>query len=344
MRKKIIILISNLLKEEEQKCFDFLSAYDVDYEYVPEYLDDNDAFIQRQLRMESEGPDTFSYSESYLEQLRTADVIISFYSPVPSAIFEKGKTKAVLILRSGVENINLKKAREAGVCVMNTPGRLAVPVAEFTVGLILAEMKNIARGHARLMEGEWGGKFSNSDFVYNLKNKYVGIVGCGAVGSYVAEIMKAMHAKILVYDPYIANDVLEEKGYIPVSLEQLCRQADVISIHYRLTEETENLIQEKHFALMKPTAYLINTARAGLVNESALITALKEKRIGGAALDVFHQEPLPKNHPLLKMDNVTLTPHMAGTCTDLMDITIDIAKNCLIHYLETGEWTNIVSG
>ena len=103
------------------------------------------------------------------------------------------------------------------------------------------------------------------------------------------------------------------------------------------------MINARHFALMKKTAYLINTARAGLVEQEALVSALQNAQIAGAGLDVFHDEPLPADSPLLKLDNVTLTPHLAGTCTDLMDLTLDVVMKCLNHYFATGEWTNVVN-
>ena len=161
MSKKFVILICGLMKEEEQRKFEFLAEHGIEYEYVNEYIDDTKELIERHLKLEKEGPDAFSYSQAYLDKLRDADVIVSFYSPVPSAAFEgPKKTEAVIILRSGVENVDLAKATAAGVKVINAPGRLAAPVAEFTIGLMIAEMKNIARSHHKLMNGEWCTKLS----------------------------------------------------------------------------------------------------------------------------------------------------------------------------------------
>lgn len=343
MGKKFVILLTPLMKEEEQRRFDFLDKYGVSYEYLPEYRDDEREPIKRHLQLEKEGPDSFTYSDAYIQKLREADVIISFYSPVPTAAYENGKTEVVIILRSGVENINLQNATAAEVKVINAPGRLAAPVAEFSIGLIISEMKNIARSHEKLMHGEWCTKYANSPFLYNIKGRNVGIVGCGAVGKRVAEAMKAMEANVLVYDPYCTSEALQKQGYESVSLDELCERADVISVHYRLTEETENLINASHFAKMKPTAYLINTARAGLVEENALLNALEQKKIAGAALDVFYQEPLDPSNRLLQLDNVTLTPHLAGTCTDIMDLTLDVVMKCIVTYFEKGIWTNVVN-
>ena len=176
-----------------------------------------------------------------------------------------------------------------------------------------------------------------------LKGKNIGLVGCGMVGSRVAKIMKAFEADVLIYDPYMSEEKIRELGYMPKSLNDLCRESDVISVHYRLTPETEGLIGEEQFALMKPTCYLINTARAGLVDEKSLMDALVNHKIGGAGLDVFHQEPLPEDHPFLTLDNVTIANHMAGHCSGVFEMTADIMLDALEYYFTTGEWKNVVN-
>ena len=128
-----------------------------------------------------------------------------------------------------------------------------------------------------------------------------------------------------------------------MELNELCQQSDVISIHYRLTPETKNMIGREQFARMKPHAFLINTARAGLVDESCLLDALENHKIGGAALDVFHEEPLGPDSPYLKMDNVTLTPHIAGTASNSDELTFDIMEHTLRHYFTTGQWLHVVN-
>ena len=148
--------------------------------------------------------------------------------------------------------------------------------------------------------------FANAKYSVNLKGKNIGIVGCGAVGRRVANVMKAFEANVLVYDPYMEKDVIREMGYTPVELDELCSASDVISVHYRLTPETEGLIGPQQFALMKPSCYLINTARAGLVDEKSLMDALTEHKIAGAGLDVFHQEPLKEDNPLLSLIDIRI--------------------------------------
>ena len=252
-----------------------------------------------------------------------------------------------VIIVSPIDGTNLipgiVKCNEKGIKVINAPGRLAVPVSEFTVGLIISEMKNIARSHQRMQNRNFDNHFSNAEYSVNLKGKNVGLVGCGMVGSRVARVMKALEANVLIYDPYMTDEKIREQGYTPVSLNDLCATSDVISIHYRLTPETKGLIGAEQFALMRPNCYLINTARAGLVDEAAMMDALQNHKIAGAGLDVFHEEPLTENNPLLTMENVTITNHMAGHCADIFQMTADIMMNALSHYLETGEWINVVN-
>ena len=204
-------------------------------------------------------------------------------------------------------------------------------------------MKNIARSHQRMQAHNFDNHFPNAQYSVNLKGKNVGLVGCGMVGSRVARIMKAFEANVLIYDPYLPAEKIAVDGYRPVSLEELCAQSDVISIHFRLTPETKGMIGPAQFALMKPNCVLINTARAGLVDEAAMMDALKNHKIAGAGLDVFHEEPLTDSNPLLSMDNVTITNHMAGHCADIFQMTLDIMLGALEHYFETGEWIHVVN-
>lgn len=297
------------------------------------------------LKMEQEGPDAFEDNEDVVKGMEDADIVVSAFSAIPSSGLRNAKhLKAVCIMRSGVENINMDVASEYGVKVLNAPGRLAVPVSEYTVGLILAEVKNIARAHCQAMSGDFSSfDYVNLDYWFNLKGKNIGLVGCGAVGSRVAKIMKAFEANVLVYDPYVAPEKLQAQGYTPMELNALCKEADIITVHFRLTPQTKGLLGKEQFALMKPTCYLINTARAGLVDEEAMLDALVNRRIGGAALDVFHQEPLPEDYPLFKLKNVTMTPHLAGYCSDIFEITTAITVNEIETFCETGEWINVVN-
>lgn len=348
MGKKILVMEDFTVRGTKQMHkFDILAekyGAEIKYIQVQKDIKDSDEFAEMFLKMEKNGPDIIEEEPELLREIKDADILISHISAVSTkAVNSAGHLEAVCIMRSGVENINVPNATEKGIKVINAPGRLAVPVSEFTVGLMISEMKNIARSHQRMQRGEFNNQFANSDYSCNLKGKNIGIVGCGAVGARVAGIMKAFGANVLVYDSYMSDEKIRELGYTPVELNDLCKDADVITVHYRLTPETEGLIGKEQFALMKSSCFLVNTARAGLVDENSLMEALVNHRIGGAGLDVFHQEPLPEDHPFLSLDNVTVTNHLAGHCSDIFEMTMDIMSGTLEHYFETGEWVNVVN-
>ena len=343
--KKILVIVDYIVKDGQMERFREFEKYGYEVEFVrdrPE-ITDHETFSKMFLQFEKNGPDSLPVNTELAEKMRDAEIVVSHISAISSAAIQQAEClKAICIMRSGVENVNLQKAAEKGVKVINSPGRLAVPVSEFTVGLMISEMKNIARSHREIYEHDFGKDFLNSSYSYNLCDKVVGLVGGGMIGSRVAKIMKAFEARVLIYDPYMQDEKIADMGCEPVGMEELCRRSDVISIHYRLTEETRNMIGREQFALMKPTCFFINTARAGLVDEEALIEALENRKIGGAGLDVFHQEPLPEDHPFFKLDNVTMTAHLAGTSADIFEMTYKIMADTLHHYMKTGEWLHTV--
>lgn len=346
--KKIVII--NDVNTKDNDSIDKFKKLGEEFGYKTEVVDDlcsdsMEEFSEWFLKMEQEGPDAVPLNEKLIEAMRDADIVITAMSAIPTKAVDGAENlKAACIMRSGVENINLKNATKKKIPVINTPGRLAVPVSEFTVGLMIAEMKNIARSNMRILNHDFSdADFCNTSYTVNLKGKNIGIVGCGAVGARVAKIMKAFEANVLIYDPFCKEEDLREQGYEPVELDELCRKADVISLHFRLTPETKGMIGKEQFSLMKPTCVLINTARAGLVDEEAMMDALVNHRIGGAGLDVWHQEPLPEEHPFYTLDNVTLTGHLAGWSSNAFEMTVDIMLGALRHYFETGEWINVVN-
>jgi D-3-phosphoglycerate dehydrogenase / 2-oxoglutarate reductase len=209
--------------------------------------------------------------------------------------------------------VNIEHATARSVLVYNTPGRNADAVADFTVGMMICECRNIARGHHGLKEGRWLRDYPNSGQIPDLPGKTVGLIGMGEIGRRVARRLAGFQVRILGYDPY-CGDPPPEVHMVDLSL--LMAEADFVSVHARLTRETEQMIGGELIARMKTTAYFINTSRAGLVDERALYEALKHRRIAGAALDVFEEEPPGKGYPLVALENVTLTPHMAGGSND----------------------------
>lgn len=269
---------------------------------------------QANLAIEQGGPEAVPLPPEVTRNVADFQILSVQFTPVSRSFIEAAEGLEVIgVLRGGAENVDVECATRRGITVLNTPGRNARAVAECAMGMILAEIRNIARSHARLKSGDWRRSFPNSRAIPELYEKTVGLVGYGAVGRLVAGYLEAFGSRILAYDPYCQGDPAPAEL---VALDTLMKQSDVVSVHARLTEENHHLIGEKELALIKPGAILVNTARSGLIDEEALVRALSERRIMGAALDVFDTEPLPPEHPLLKLDNVTLTPHLAGSTVD----------------------------
>lgn len=272
-------------------------------------------------QVEKLGPDAGKPPVELYEAAKDADVIITHHTPINKEIIAQSGASFIGVCRAGTENVDVQAATQKGIKVMKTMGRNAEAVSDFTIALLLCELRNLARGHAALVQGEWKKKYPNSAFMGDVNGKTVGLVGFGYIGKMVAHKLSTFNVRVVVYDPFVKEEVLREAGVEPISFEELCKQSDFISIHARLSKDTAGLIGKEAFALMKPSAYVINTARAGLIDEAALVEALQEKKIGGAALDVFWTEPIAADHPLLKMDNVTLTPHLAGATQDTFRMT-----------------------
>jgi len=295
------------------------------------------------LKIEKEGPEWIEPDQDVMDKIKDAEVIVTNFSGVNSKMINSApQLKLIGVMRSGVENVSIAAAKAKGVTVINCPGRLADPVADFTVGLLLAEVRNITRLATSLSQGTWPG-FGNMDQATSiLRNHTAGIVGFGIIGKQVATRLAAFGTNIVAYDPFCTKEDAAKYNAELLPLEELLKRSDYVLMHARLSEETKNLLGEKEFALMKPTAIFVNTARAGLVDEGALIKALQEKRIRSAALDVFVQEPLPADHPFYKLDNVTLTPHRAGATVDTGLISMAMIVDQLDTYFAGERLVNAI--
>ncbi len=267
--------------------------------------------------------------ENILEAVKDADIIITQFFPIGKELIDKcPNLKMIGVLRAGYENVNAEYAMSKGIKVFNTIGRNAHSVSDFTVGVMIAEARNIARGHYGIKNGEWIREYPNSAAIPDFTGRTVGLIGYGEIGRLVAKKLSGFDVNVIVYDPYYKGDDINL-----VSLEELLKTSDFVSLHARLTKDNERMIGAEQFALMKPTAYLINTSRSGLVDENALYEALKNGKIAGAALDVFDVEPPAADYPLVTLPNVTVTPHMAGGSTDAFVNTPKLLANGLVDYL-----------
>jgi D-3-phosphoglycerate dehydrogenase len=226
---------------------------------------------------------------------------------------------------AGYENVDYKAAAQKGIYVANIPGANADSVADLTIGLIIALLRNVVKADTLLRRGIW--RFWIG---WELAGKVLGILGLGAIGKAVALRARAHGMKVIAFDIQPDLDFARKNDVKLVSKEELLRASDIVTIHMPLTETTRNFIAQSEFALMKPGAYLVNTSRGGLVDHAALIDALQSQRIAGAALDVFYEEPLPKEDRVLQFDNVVLTPHIGGSTVEALErLSRVVIENCL---------------
>ncbi|MEM0117610.1 MAG: hydroxyacid dehydrogenase [Conexivisphaerales archaeon] len=237
-------------------------------------------------------------------------LIVRSRSKVTKDVIARG-SKLRIIARAGVglDNIDLQEAQARGIKVVNAPDSLTNAVAEHSIALMLSVARSIPLAHHRMLRGEWP---KSSLMGEELTGKVLGIVGFGRIGRRLAELAQPFRMKILTYDIIVPKEeVLKQFGAELVSLNALLERSDFISLHVPSTPETVKMISYEQFRRMKNSCILVNTSRGEVIDEAALIQALKEKRIRGAALDVFQTEP-PKNEELFRLDNLVLTPHIAG--------------------------------
>ena len=256
-----------------------------------------------------------------------ARILVTHVAPVSRGILrELPDLQMVAVARGGPVNVDVAALRERGIRLVNTPGRNAGAVAEFTIGAIIAETRNISRGHAALMQGTWRGELYRADVQRKeLSAMTVGIVGYSAIGTRVAALLRAFGSRILVTDPYTELTPEDVRyGARQVALDELLSRSDVVTLHARLTPETQGMIDAEAIARMKPGAVLINTARGPMVDGPALHDALARGHLSGAVLDTFDIEPLPAGSPLLGLDSVTMTPHIAGASTTTVSVAADM--------------------
>lgn len=254
--------------------------------------------------------DSIPVPDGLEDALADCDVLVVHLCPVTGKMLEKAKKlKAVLSCRGGSENIDVRAATEKGIMVTTDPAHNANAVAEYTIGLILCETRNIARADEALKKGIWREAYPNTaTTIRELHDMTVGIVGFGSVGRLVAEKLSVFGCDILVYDPFLSESAYDFINFKFVDLDTLLKKSDVVTLHARAKAP---IIGEEQFAMMKPTSYLINTARSVLVDPKALENAMAKKRILGAAIDVFETEPvIPEFYK--KYDNLTITNHRGG--------------------------------
>lgn len=259
--------------------------------------------------------------QGFIERIegQGVEIIVVEADFLPREVFEEApKLRLIGVCRADVSHIDIAAATERRVPVVNTPARNAIAVAELTVGLMLSLARSITTAHDLVRTGSW---VDPTTAYFSLRGtelwgKTIGIVGFGAIGQQVARRLRAFDANIITYDPHVDPEQMRAAQVRPADLDELMSESHIISIHCSTTEETVGLISAQKIAIMKPTAYIVNAASAFVVDQAALVQALSERRIAGGAFDVYQTWPVRPDDPLLKLDNVVLTPHIGGATAE----------------------------
>lgn len=273
--------------------------------------------------------------EELLKEIKDYDGLIvrSGTKVTAEVIAAAERLKVVGRAGSGLDNVDTQAASRRGIVVMNTPGGNTVTTAEHTMAMICAMMRRIPQATASLKSGKWEKERFMGVEMYN---KTLGVVGIGQIGGYLAKLAQGMAMNVIAYDPYMAEDRAQEMGVEIMELDQLFSRADIISVHTPLTNETRSLINAAAIEKMKPGVMIVNCARGGIVNETDLVEALKTKRVAAAAFDVFEQEPVKPDHPLLALDNFICSPHIGAQTTEAQEnVALGIAEQ-IVDYFTKG--------
>lgn len=281
--------------------------------------------------------------EDIIDRISDVDHLVVHTSPITKRVIEHGKNlKSISVTRGGAVNVNVDAASSLQIPVFNTPGRNSTAAAEFTIGMFIAETRNIARSHETTRQGKWVDDYyiyEKSEF--ELSSKVIGLMGYGNIGAKVCQYLSGFGCRVLVYDPYI-NKVDSGNAKL-VDLDTLLAESDMISLHMRVTPETTGMFDMSMFRKMKKSAIFVNTARGPLVNYRDLYTALEQGVIARAALDTFETEPIEPDNPILKLENVTLTNHIAGSSRNAAQISAGIMAEDLIAFIEGREVKNLIN-
>ncbi|MFK9093473.1 NAD(P)-dependent oxidoreductase [Bacillus salipaludis] len=278
-------------------------------------------------------------NDEYIKRVRNADGILLGWSIPNEVIAECPNLKIISFTGIGASNfVNLKYAESRGIIVTNTPGYADNAVAEHALSLVLSLAKNINHNQTTLARGIW----DQSRKSIELKGKTIGLIGLGGIGQRMAEFCKAIGMNVICWT-FNPNPVRAQKlGLSFTSLEELLEKSDFVSLHLPYTDQTKKMLGKKELSLMKQEAFLINTSRAELIDTDALVEMLSSNRIAGAGIDVFDEEPIAKQNPLLTLDNVILSPHIAFNTPEANKEIFRISINNLVEFFN-GDIRNSVN-
>ena len=256
-------------------------------------------------------------------------LVVRSETKVTREVIEAGRRLQVIGRAGvGVDNIDLAAATERGVVVVNAPLGNTISAAEHAIGLMLALARHIPSAYASLKGGEW----NRSRFLgVEVRGKTLGVIGLGQVGSEVARRARGLEMRVIAHDPFVSEERAHVLGAEMVSLDELLRESDFISLHAALTAATEGMLGEEQLRMVKPSVRIVNTARGGLINEEALYRAVEEGRVAGAAIDVFPQEPPARDNPLLRSERIIVTPHLGASTAEAQErVAVDVAHQVLV--------------
>lgn len=292
--------------------------------------------------MEWEGANAVDAPQEILDAIVDVEAVVLHFAPIGKAVIDAGKNlRLIAVARTGLENVDIPSATARGIAVSGVVGRNAAAVAELAIGLMLSECRNISRADQSIKKGEWRKSFPVP--MVELGESTIGIIGFGQVAQHLTRKLSGLSGTILVHDPYTSEDAIRALGAVPASFDEIFLASDFVHVMARLTTETERFVAAREFALMKPSAYFINTARSRLVNYDDLLEVVQAGKIAGAGLDVFDEEPLADESPWRKLDNVTMTTHYGGDTTGTNRTSTRLVLESVASFVEDGTLATAVN-
>jgi D-3-phosphoglycerate dehydrogenase / 2-oxoglutarate reductase len=314
-------------KKSQDPLFDDIELIPIDWN-----LDKAEQHRLQQV-MEWDGANAVEAPPEILAAVADVDALVMHFAPVGKDIIEAAPhLKLIAVARAGLENVDQVAADARGIVVTGVVGRNAAAVAELAIGLMLSECRNIARADQSIKSGGWRKTFEPP--MIELGESTIGIVGWGQVARHLGKKLSGLAHRIIVHDPYTSPEDIIAAGAEVVDFDEVFQRSDFVHVMARLTPETERFIGAQQFAMMKPTAYFINTARSRLVDYDALYEALATKTIAGAGLDVFDDEPLATDSPWRTLDNVTMTTHYGGDTTGTNNTSARLVLEAIAAFLQ----------
>jgi len=280
--------------------------------------------------------------DELLAEVRDCDALVVRSGTEITAEVLQVAERLRVIGKAGIDtdNIDMAEATRRGVVVVNTPFGSATTSAEHTLAMLLALARKIPQGDRHMRRGLWE---QEPFFGVEITGKTLGVLGAGKIGRLVVERALGLKMRVLVYDPYLSEESVHQMGAEQVEFDAVLAQSDFLTMHLPLTEETENLLDADALAKVRPGVRIVNCAQGGLIDEEALLEALQDKRVAGAALDVFAKEPPERNHPLLAREDVIFTPHLRTATLDAQTNVARQVANQIVDFLERGEVANAVN-